>query len=780
SNGNNGSDSSGNNSGDNGGSDSDSSDNGGGDTGPSVAVPGRVEAEDYVAYNDLTNGHEPGSLNQRNDDVDLQNTDDTDGGLNVGWISSGEWLEYRVSVAEAGEYKFFSRVAAQSNGKSMSFSISGQNVTGSMNVPNTFGWQNWRTIQSKTFTLQPGTYTVRANFGSNEFNFNYFEIVTADTELENQGPVSGGTIGDSIPTVDSPIQYTNSQGYRVTRFGGRVRDRHAREDFFHAYQHFVPNYFRNRTFGVEIIDRTPTGQSSITFNVTPEHDWVNTPNFRAFFTGVNTVAEYHQNMGLNRVHSRLWTKTITFSPDSNHRIDPGEMIEFEIGVFMQPDGGRTSYYSRAFLYHAGQGGLEPWAPTGRRGDSEPLPQKARTGGDLTISDDTSDEPDQMLMQLALNIAPEHAQPFVEGRRIHHSDLSTGKHSEGGMGNFGEMRNKVGPHFINSSCANCHEKNGKADHDTNDITNMVFKTDDPEFGSQIQTRRNGNIESEATINRTNNGFSFSGKQPNSFSARTAPSLIGVGLIDAISDETLMELADPNDKDGDGISGKARIVFDPVSGTERVGRFGWQAGVASLRYQIAAALNGDMGVTSSLFPELECGSSQITCNQVKDNRGIEMSDANMDRLEVYNALLGVPPRRNFNDGAVNRGETIFRDIGCNDCHVEQIVTGDNHKFPELNNQTIMPYSDFLLHDMGEGLAATFAEEGTLNTEWRTAPLWGISRSEDIHGDPQYLHDGRARNLHDAIMWHGGEAEESKQSYAGRSSSDQSALRQFLESL
>ncbi len=272
------------------------------------------------------------------------------------------------------------------------------------------------------------------------------------------------------------------------------------------------------------------------------------------------------------------------------------------------------------------------------------------------------------------------------------------------------------------------------------------------------------------------YSFTGTVPTNFTARIAPQLVGLGLLEAIEETDIQALADEADSNGDGISGRLQLVTDAVTGETRIGRFGWKASQPSVRQQVAAALNTDIGVMTSIFPNPDCGSSQTNCGAA----GSEMSDQHLDELTAYIALLGVSARRDLDDPVALQGEALFGSAGCTGCHSETFQTSPYHPHAELRDQTIHPYTDLLLHDMGPGLASTLTEGNAAGNEWRTAPLWNIGLTAGVSGGEAYLHDGRARTLHEAIMWHGGEAEASKQAYDNLTQAEKDALVAFLESL
>jgi CxxC motif-containing protein (DUF1111 family) len=285
------------------------------------------------------------------------------------------------------------------------------------------------------------------------------------------------------------------------------------------------------------------------------------------------------------------------------------------------------------------------------------------------------------------------------------------------------------------------------------------------------------------------YQFSGVTPARFSARVAPQLVGMGLLEAIPEATILAKEDINDANGDGISGRANRVVDP-SGQTRLGRFGYKAGTTSVKHQVAAAFNSDMGVMTSVLPNPDCGSAQNDCGA----SGSELSDTHLNNLVKYISTLGVRPQRNLNDAAVQRGETQFASIGCVGCHTPSVVTSQYHPLGELRSQTIKPYTDMLLHDMGPDLADNLGEGQASGAEWRTAPLWGLGLSACVTGGVtnagqgaqvctpvhSYLHDGRARSIEEAILWHGGEGQASKNAYQSLSATQKQDVLRFLESL
>lgn len=269
-----------------------------------------------------------------------------------------------------------------------------------------------------------------------------------------------------------------------------------------------------------------------------------------------------------------------------------------------------------------------------------------------------------------------------------------------------------------------------------------------------------------------------------SPRIAPALVGMGLLDAIPHEAIAAAADPQDADGDGISGRVNHVWDRAEQQTVPGRFGWKASQPNLLQQAAAAFRNDIGITSALYPLESCTAAQVSCRQARNGRGPgtphEISDDTLASTTHFLRFLAVPKRRNESAPEVLEGRNLFRQVGCAACHVPRHVTGEAPALPELSNQVIWPYTDLLLHDMGDGLADGRGEFEATGREWRTPPLWGLGWTKRVSGHQTYLHDGRARSVSEAILWHGGEAEAAQQAFINLTRRERKALVAFLESL
>jgi CxxC motif-containing protein (DUF1111 family) len=273
-----------------------------------------------------------------------------------------------------------------------------------------------------------------------------------------------------------------------------------------------------------------------------------------------------------------------------------------------------------------------------------------------------------------------------------------------------------------------------------------------------------------------------------SPRVAPQMIGLGLLEAIPAADILALADPDDSDGDGISGRPNIVWSPEFDIPMLGRFGLKAGAATVREQSAGAFAGDMGLSNPLHPDPwgDCTAVQADCRIAPHGQepgardGLEVDASSLDLVTFYSRNLGVPARRKVDDPEVLRGKEIFYQSGCTGCHQPKFVTHRLDGQPEQSFQLAWPYSDMLLHDMGEGLADNRPEARATGREWRTAPLWGIGLTQAVSGHTRFLHDGRARSLLEAILWHGGEAEQAREAVIALPKPARDALISFLESL
>lgn len=375
-------------------------------------------------------------------------------------------------------------------------------------------------------------------------------------------------------------------------------------------------------------------------------------------------------------------------------------------------------------------------------------------------------------------------------------------------NFG-----LGPIYNSVSCISCHVADGRGKPPVNGETMVGLlirisipgedeyggPLDAPGFGGQLQHRAIAGKAAEADVNITytpilgtfEDGTPYELLQPtyslsNEYtslpagyllSARVAPPVFGLGLLEGISEATILAFADEFDSDGDGISGKPNFVWNVLEKKNTLGRFGWKAEAPTILQQSAGAYNQDMGITNFVFP-IENSYSQQQYDWLDDD--VELSDSLMHAVTFYMQTLAVPARRNADDAEVLSGKGVFNAIGCASCHIPKVTTAVNVAFPSISNQTIYPYTDLLLHDMGEGLADYRPSYKANGYEWRTPPLWGIGLTKIVNGHQNFLHDGRARNFSEAILWHGGEAKDAKEKFVSLTKTEREALLKFLQSL
>lgn len=272
-----------------------------------------------------------------------------------------------------------------------------------------------------------------------------------------------------------------------------------------------------------------------------------------------------------------------------------------------------------------------------------------------------------------------------------------------------------------------------------------------------------------------------------SPRVAPQMIGLGLLEAIPEAQILGLADPDDRDGNGISGRASEVWSAEQNRIVIGRFGWKAGNPTVKAQSADAFEGDIGISNPLARNAwgDCTVKQSRCREAPNGASpkvgnVEAGEKFLDLVVFYAQNLAVPRRRNPAHRDVLAGKKLFYGAGCVQCHQPKFVTGTLEAQPHLSNQLIWPYTDMLLHDMGEGLGDNRPEGVANGREWRTAPLWGIGLTPIVNGHSQYLHDGRARSLTEAILWHDGEARAARDAFAGLAQEERARLIAFVKSL
>lgn len=392
---------------------------------------------------------------------------------------------------------------------------------------------------------------------------------------------------------------------------------------------------------------------------------------------------------------------------------------------------------------------------------------------------------------------------------------------------------LGPLFNARACQSCHIKDGRGHppEGAADATSMFLRLarparskaelaalqtylaasmPDPVYGGQLQDLAVPGLRAEGRMVITyeeqpvtlGDGTVVSLRKPHysvadlgygpldpetTLSPRIAPTMTGMGLIEAIHSADIVAGADPDDDDGDGVSGRVALAVNPATDRIELGRFGWKAQNATVRQQSAGAFAGDIGISSpdAPRPHGDCTPAQTDCMRMptgvqSDLGDTEAPDPVLELVTFYSENLAAPARRDIGDPQVLAGKEQFYGLGCATCHRPKYVTSRQAAHPKRRFQLIWPYSDFLLHDMGEGLADGQPVGRATGSEWRTAPLWGIGLTETVSDHTFFLHDGRARNLIEAILWHGGEAQTARDGFAALDRMDREALIRFLESL
>jgi CxxC motif-containing protein (DUF1111 family) len=718
-------------------------------------------------------------------------------------------------------------------------------------------------------------------------------------------PATGSGLA-SLPTYADPIetlQFTLPDGTLVTRFGARGMARHGRErgeewnEIGYGpnetvdpatglpvdkgpgnFLTFVPQYFKNRTWGVEIIDNSRVAGVTKPQLIVNQYTTVDFLKggiafFRAIdrpgVTGYGWMAPgqlvddnvpicnpiaYPANgklntpTGINNGCSILVKEYPGMDglgsdgfPNGTHinarPLVQGDVIEVSPSMFsttqsMQAkgDNGGIRYYSAEWTYVVGTG-LRPWYGVQPRLMNSPLPAETLQGGIGSVSYDYADNSDFMFQQPQNNIGMQNMQRFVEGRRLVHTNFTTGMHNEPGNDRYDPAVGLQGQRYNQSACIGCHVNNGRSpapiavnqrldsmsvrvavtDANGNQVPhpqygtavamNAVSSTGVPQnWGTGVRVSgfdsRTAKLADGTSVELRKPKLAFEGPVPDTVSLRAAQPMLGAGLLEAIPEADILARV-RSTPDADGVKGVANYVYDPENGAVRLGRFGWKASKASLRHQAAAALLLDMAVTSPVYPNRSCATDPAGCASSGAQKGV--SDSELKLITQYLQLVAVPAQRSLPSGfpkgvapleplkvdaaQVSLGAKVFDGMRCAACHTVEQKTGPGHLFAELRNQTIKPYTDLLLHDMGDDLADKFVEGQAKGNMWRTAPLWGIGYTDKVMGNSAkvgYLHDGRARNLTEAILWHGGEAERSRQRFEQLSKSDRDALFAFLKSL
>ena len=435
------------------------------------------------------------------------------------------------------------------------------------------------------------------------------------------------------------------------------------------------------------------------------------------------------------------------------------------------------------------------------GDALSAAERAQSGGEGTVDDATG-----FAFALALKTLPaKDRRTFAVGNSFFNRNWVRAPASTTG-------RDGLGPTFNAQSCSSCHLHDGRGrppadDRDPERGLLLRLSVGNPPrpvrfYGSQLQDRAIAGVPAEGRVRitttprpgRYGDGTPFELLAPRytvadgafgplprdvQIGPRVAPGVFGVGLLEAVPEEAIVEKADPDDEDGDGISGRANRVADARRGGRALGRFGWKANEPTVEQQAAGAFNGDLGITSPIFKDENCPPGQRACARAKTGGRPEIDEHKLGRVTFYTSTLAVPARRDVGTKATDAGERHFERLGCDSCHLPELRTGDSD-IAANSHQLIRPYTDLLVHDMGPELADGRPDGLASGSEWRTAPLWGIGLVSVVNRHTRFLHDGRARNLAEAILWHGGEAHPAREAFRTLPARERRELLAFLESL
>ncbi|MCH2133383.1 MAG: hypothetical protein MK116_06510 [Phycisphaerales bacterium] len=628
-------------------------------------------------------------------------------------------------------------------------------------------------------------------------------------------------LGEVLPEPDWPI---------VTRQTGRFRHRHPNEWRFDNY---VEEYGVGKTYELTLVD---WGNRVDVDLVVDDSLPVNRVDFRYFtwndpFTGTCSRPEtlINQIMSGGQNHFTHAIEDVT----------PGTIIDFDLTFIELPTPG-LQYYSEFFYYRVGMGTFGP---------HESNPRMTAAEG-ATIAHVYS--PRFGFAQHVPSLALQDLNAFVEGKVIFETDFETSDllnfstHFDCCSGPIGQpivsspafQPDMLGPRYAAASCIQCHVMDGRAPtpQPGQDLVGLIAHTSipgqgafgepipHPLYGNQVDGSAEGEVTIEGRLQVTyeeitgtfNDGTPYTLRKPSyhfldmaygslgtnlpdtdgtpgygglaEFSPRIAPMLPGLGLLEAISAATILSLEDPDDQDGDGISGRANQVWDPQSRSTVLGRFGWKANQPNLQQQTAEAFQRDLGITTEARPTHDCGPLQEDCEP--GDMLPELSTQELNDVVAYIQGLALPPRGNYDDPMAIAGLHLFKAANCQACHTPRLQTGSSHPVAAYHDITIEPFTDLLLHDMGPGLADNRPHFEASGSEWRTPPLWALAYVQHALGlpetcedptsggtTPNFLHDGRARSLMEAILWHGGEAESSRQAVLAMSATERAELLAYV---
>jgi CxxC motif-containing protein (DUF1111 family) len=377
-----------------------------------------------------------------------------------------------------------------------------------------------------------------------------------------------------------------------------------------------------------------------------------------------------------------------------------------------------------------------------------------------------------------------------------------------------LRDGLGPLFNSVSCESCHNNLGRgrpADEGGNPSVSLVLQLSassrygtwgpHPRYGSNFNPQGVPGVPGEGKVRvtyetvsgRYADGARWEIRKPTyrfeqlaygpiddaAVSPRMAQSLMGMGLLEVIPEADVLANADEDDEDRDGISGRPNWIVDERGG-RRLGRFGWKANQAHVRAQTVAALLAEQGINSEGTSDSNCALAQTECLAAAHGGRPEISTADLDSIVTFMRAVPVPVRRGIDNATMRYGAQLFKQAGCDACHVPAWRTGVVDDLPLLSNQSIYPFTDLLLHDMGPELADGRPDQAATGSEWRTPPLWGVGRGAELGVPASFLHDGRARTLEEAVLWHGGEAAKARAVFVTWPQREREALIAFLESL
>jgi CxxC motif-containing protein (DUF1111 family) len=684
------------------------------------------------------------------------------------------------------------------------------------------------------------TYQVPSIKAGDDLNF-YFHSTMSKQTLVNPGP-------DIKPLFDTMWFHQKvgaakdaEPAYPLTaKLAGRFRDRHPNEERF---DHYVDTYFAGPTFDMTVVDNGDSIDVTIAPQASMDVQAVDFKNYEAMGSGQggalpNPTPLCFTPPAIAAVGVRATAMGNSVWKGHLGNLSYGQLVDWEL-TFVRS----RTYYTEWFQYYVGSGRLQP----------KVMHPWAHAAGDQSITDVSTDE--FGYAQHIPNLSPKELADFISGKVLFEADFATlngynpattydcprgstpgtkiptivtpplksPMFTAGNAYTNMSLASIARPGYTSSACFSCHHLDGKGQPaDDKGMGNTLLKlfssdgTADATYGTILdQHAKSGAPEAAPSITwatsavKLADGTSIELRKPvlsagtlrdgplgasTHVSPRLPRPVFGMGLLEAVPVETIMGLADPNDANGDKVSGRPNFVTDTKTGARVLGRFGWKAGTASLREAAALAFVNDIGVTSPLFPKHRCGANQAACTSaVAGVTAPQLSDTDLDHIQSYLRTLSVPPRRNYEDPKAIAGMGLFAAIGCSKCHVPNLVTSSTFEMPELRNLPIQPFTDLLLHDMGPGLAddAPVEEGDATGSEWRTPPLWGNGTGTAVmypaidafdpnnHPPPggAYLHDGRARSITEAVLWHGGEAQAMRDAFVALTAEQRESLLAYV---